>query len=454
MRTFPRPGVHPPEQKLSAARSVEEPPLPATLVLPLGQHIGAPAKAIVKAKAVVKRGELLAEAAGFVSVGLHSPVSGTVKKVGDYPHPSGGQQPAIEITVDPEADDQWAELPAPLAVDLAAGGFEPELRKEVIERVRWAGIVGLGGAAFPAHVKLSPPPNVTIDTLILNGAECEPYLTADHRVMLERPGDVVKGLQILLGLFPKSRGIIGVEANKPDAIAALRTAAAGDARISVEGLKTKYPQGGEKQLIWALTGRQVPSGKLPMAVGCVVQNVGTAVAIAEAVLQGLPLTQRVVTVTGSVVAEPKNLLVRLGTSYQHLIDACGGLKEAPGKVVNGGPMMGRAQPSLDLPVLKGSSGLLLLSEAEAVGRPETACIRCGACLTACPVVLQPTLLSDLVSYERWDALEGQGIMDCIECGSCSFACPAARRLAHRIRLGKLQLRRQKEKAKAKAAAAS
>lgn len=449
MKTFPRQGVHPAESKLSAGSPIEDVPLPATVVLPLSQHIGAPAKPVVKARAVVQRGQLIAEPVGFVSVGVHASVSGTVKKILDVMHPNGVSLPAIQIETDPDADEQWCpDLPAPLDLDLDAPAFDGATRKAVVERVRSSGVVGMGGAGFPTHVKLSPPPGVEIDTLLLNGAECEPFLTADHRLMVERAEAVIEGLRILLGLFPGAEGAVGVEANKPDAHEALRRAAEGVPRVRVEMLKAKYPQGGEKQLIWALTGREVPSGKLPMAVGCVVQNVATVAAVRDAVLRGRPLTERVVTVTGDAVAEPRNLRVRLGTAYSHLVEACGGVRGELRKLVSGGPMMGRAQVSLDQPVIKGTSGLLLLSPKAAAPLTEGPCIRCGACLQACPAVLNPTLLADLVSAERWDDLEGAGLMDCIECGSCSYICPAARHLVHRIRLGKSHLRRSAQRAKA------
>ncbi len=448
-KTFPRPGVHPAELKLSAARPVEDVPLPSEVMLPLSQHIGAPAKPLVKPRQTVRRGQLLAEPMGFVSVGVHASVSGTVKKILDVMHPSGVPQKAIRIITDPDADDEWCpDLPEPLDIDLDATKLHVDQRRAIIDRVRSCGVAGMGGAAFPTHVKLSPPPDVYIDRVLLNGAECEPYLTADHRLMVEHAAEVVDGLRILLTLFPGAEGIIGVEDNKPDAYRALCAAAKGYKRVRVDLLKTKYPQGGEKQLIWALTGRQVPSGNLPMTVGCVVQNVATMASVRAAILEGRPMTDRIVTVTGDAVAQPRNLRVRIGTPYRHLVEACGGIKGELRKVVSGGPMMGRAQVSLDLPVLKGTSGLLLLSPKAADPQPEGPCIRCAACLRACPVSLEPTQLADLVSVERWDELGEYGLMDCIECGSCSYVCPAARYLVHRIRLGKSYVRRRARRAKA------
>ncbi len=447
MRTFPRPGIHPPENKHAAGAAIEVMPPPKEVFVPLAQHIGAPAKPVVKAKEQVRRGQLLAEAGGFVSAPVHSPVSGKVKKVGDIFIEPGVYMKGFHIITDQDADDDWAELPEPIELPDYREGYPPELRKAVVDRVRDSGIVGLGGATFPTHVKLSPPEGTTIDTVILNGAECEPYLTSDHRVMLERASDVVAGLEILLGLFPRAEGIIGIEANKPDAIQAMAEAARGKDRIRVETLETKYPQGGEKQLIWALTGRQVPSGGLPMAVGCVVQNVSTAVAIFEAVTRGIPLIQRVATVTGPAVAEPKNVLVRIGTRYSDLIEFCGGLTKPLAKMVEGGPMMGWARPSLAIPVQKRTSGMLLLDEEAATPVPERACIRCARCLSACPAMLEPTRLAHLVKFERYDQAKAAGLMDCIECGSCSYVCPAHIPIAHYIRLGKIHVRRNERRAK-------
>lgn len=427
-RTFPG-GVHPPDEKhWTRAKPVEDAPLPERLFVPLSQHIGAPAKAVVKKGDKVLAGQPLGEPAGFVSVPIHAPTSGTVRSVDLYPHPLGTPQPTVEIEAD--GDDAWAEEPRGLDDPL---GAEPaELRRRILE----AGIVGMGGATFPTHVKLSPPPEVSIDAVILNGVECEPYLTADHRLMLEAPDKVLSGLRVFLRIFDLPRGYIGIEENKPDAIDLLGRLARESGGAEVVPLRLKYPQGAEKQLIYAVLGREVPSGALPMAVGAVVQNVGTAAAVWDAVAAGRPLVERIVTVTGAGVVEPRNLRARVGTPLAHLIQCCGGLQEDVGKVVMGGPMMGLAQYTLEVPVIKGTSGVLCLHRSAARTRPPGPCISCGRCVEACPMGLSPTTICRYVENEmvaeadRWNAL------DCIECGSCAYVCPAAIPLVHWIRLGK------------------
>ena len=428
-RTFRRGGVHPPEEKHhTAGRPVEGAPLPERLVVPLSQHIGAPARPLVRKGDRVLAGQIIGEPVGFVSVPVHAPTSGKVLRVEPAPHPLGTPQPAVEIEVD--GRDAWAE---PLEPFDDPFGADPEA---VRGRIQAAGIVGMGGATFPTHVKLSPPPELPIDTVILNGAECEPYLTADHRLMVEAPEAVLKGLGVILGLFGLERGYVGVEENKPDAIEALDRAARDLGFAEVVPLKVKYPQGAEKQLIQAITGREVPSGALPMAVGAVVQNVGTAAAVWDAVSRGRPLVERVVTVTGAGVREPRNLRVRVGTPVGHLVALCGGLVGEPGKVILGGPMMGLTQHTLDVPAIKGTSGVLVLPREAVRTAPEGPCIRCGRCVEACPMGLAPTTLRALIHADLVRDADEWGALDCIECGSCSFVCPAFLPLVQSIRYAK------------------
>lgn len=424
-----RGGVHPHAAKGRTAGSPIRPaPRPAEVVIPLGQSLGAPAKPLVAAGERVLAGQLIGEAQGLVSVPVHASVSGKVVSVGNALHPLAVQGPAIKIAADPE--DEWVELKP-------AGPLEELSPAEIRAAALAAGLVGLGGATFPAHVKLDPPGGKTLDTVIINGCECEPYLTADHRLMLERPADVVFGLRAIRRAVGARRAVIAVEDNKPDAAEALAKAIPPEEapEVEVRLLPTKYPQGAEKQLIYAVTGRKVPLGKLPAAVGVLVHNVGTAVALAEALQTGRPLIERVVTVTGSLVKEPQNLLVRVGTPVSLLLEHCG-LTGEPGKVVLGGPMMGLAQASLDVPVTKGTSGVLVLSPAEAQLPPEGPCIKCARCIDACPMSLAPLNLARLADHGFWEEAEGVGALDCIECGSCSYVCPAKRRLVQKIRLAK------------------
>lgn len=430
LKTFPKGGVHPPSNKLSAACPVQGVPLPPEVIIPLGQHIGAPAKAIVKAGDKVKAGQCIAEAGGFVSAPVHSSVSGTVKKVDLFTDASGYKRPAVQIAVE---GDEWEESVDRSDTLVTSIDCTPE---EVIARIRQAGVVGMGGATFPLHVKLSVPPGKKAEILVVNAAECEPYLTCDHRLMLERPDEIVTGIRLLMHALKVSRAAVGVEANKPDAVDTLRKAAAAYPGIEVVALKTKYPQGGEKQLIKALTGREVPSGALPVDVGAVPANVGTTLAVYEAVQKNKPLIERVMTVTGPSVAHPGNFKVRVGTPLEWVIAQAGGIPEDTGKIISGGPMMGRALVSAAVPVTKGTSGVLLLPQELAVRAPETACIRCARCVSVCPMGLEPYLLSKLAAAGRFDEAESRHVTDCIECGSCSYVCPSARQLLDFIRLGK------------------
>ncbi|MGE5509094.1 MAG: electron transport complex subunit RsxC, partial [Chitinophagales bacterium] len=423
-----RGGVHPrTDKERTAARPIEPAPRPAQVIIPLAQSLGAPAKPLVAAGDRVKAGQVIGEAQGFVSVPVHASVSGTVKAVGEAPSGLAVTAPAVTIAVD--AEDEWVELHP-------AGALE-ELTPEAIRAAALAaGLVGLGGATFPAHVKLSPPADKPIDLVIINGCECEPCLTSDHRLMVERPGEVLQGLLAIRKAVGANRAVVAVEDNKPDAVQALSCAARQLGRdIEVMALPTKYPQGAEKQLIFAVSGRKVPPGRLPLEVGVVVHNAGTAVALAEALATGRPLVERVVTVTGSLVREPKNLLVRLGTPVSALLDHCG-LTGEPAKLVLGGPMMGLAQASLDVPVTKGTSGILVLSAEEAQTPPAAPCIRCGRCAQVCPMNLLPLYLAKYAERGLWAEAEGAGAVDCIECGSCSYSCPAKRPLVQQIRLAK------------------
>ena len=430
LRTFRIGGIHPPENKLSAGKKIETLALPKQVIIPLGQHIGAPAQALVKKGDLVKVGTLLAKAGGFVSANIHSSVSGKVNKIDNVLDASGYKKPAIYIDVE---GDEWEES-IDRSEDLVKEcSLSP---KEIIDKIAQAGIVGLGGATFPTHVKLMPPPGSKPEIVIINAVECEPYLTSDHSLMMEKGEQILVGVSILMKAVNVNKAVIGVENNKSDAIAHLSKLAAGYKGIEVMPLKVRYPQGGEKQLIDAVIKRQVKSGALPISTGAIVQNVGTAYAIYEAVQKNKPLFERVVTVTGKAVAKPSNLLVRIGTPIANLIEAAGGLPENTGKIIGGGPMMGKALISADVPVTKGSSGVLLLTCEESVRKPMSNCIRCAKCVNACPMGLVPSLLMNATEFKNWELAEKNHITDCIECGSCSYTCPANRPLLDNIRFGK------------------
>ncbi len=399
----------------------------------MSQHIGAPAQAVVKKGDLVKVGTLLAKAGGFVSANIHSSVSGKVNKIDNALDTSGYKRPAIYIDV---IGDDWEET-----IDRTDTLVkECELSsKEIIDKIAAAGIVGMGGATFPTQVKLMPPPGSKAEVVIVNAVECEPYLTADHSLMMEKGEQIMVGLSILMKAAGVSKAVIGVENNKPDAIAHMTKLAASYSGIEVMPLKVQYPQGGEKQLIDAVTARQVKSGALPISVGAIVQNVGTVYAVYEAVQKNKPLFERVVTVTGKALTNPSNFLVRIGTPISNLIEAAGGLPEDTGKIIGGGPMMGKALISTEVPVGKGSSGVLLLKKEEAIRKPMHDCIRCAKCVSACPMGLNPAFLMRSTIYKKWDLAEEDHIQDCIECGSCSFTCPANRPLLDQIRVGKAKV---------------
>lgn len=435
LKTF-KGGTHPPENKLSAGRAIEVLPAPEIVRIPLSQHIGAPCKALVKKNDEVNMGQSVGEAGGFVSSPVHSPVSGKVKEVKPHPHIFGNT--VESVVIENNGRDEWVEGLPYEEKDLSAIDTD-----EMKKRIQEAGIVGLGGATFPLHVKLSPPPEKPIDTLILNGVECEPYLTADHRLMLEQPESVLEGGRILGKILNAKKVYIGIENNKPDAIALMREKAP-PFGIEVVALEVKYPQGAEKQLIAAVTGREVPSGGLPMDVGCVVNNVGTCFAAFEAVKYKKPLIERVVTVTGEGVENPGNFNVRIGTPFKVLLDKAG-LKEGANKLICGGPMMGLALPTEDNVVLKGTSGILVQVGVRAMD--YEACIACGRCVDACPMWLNPGLLSTLLEAGAIEEARTANLLDCMECGACTFVCPAKRPIVHLVKFGKAELNKMKKQEK-------
>jgi electron transport complex protein RnfC len=424
-------GVHPNDSKaLSAHKAIQDAPLLDKYKVIMHQNIGAPPELLVKKGDEVKKGQLLAKSGGFVSVPLHAPTSGTVSAVDKCPGPTGIAVPAIEITSDGE--DEWGSPFEPIA------DWQQAAPEELRQRVCDAGIVGMGGAGFPSHVKLSPPEDKKIDTLLLNGAECEPYLTADHRLMLEQAEAVAEGAAIIARILGLSTAIIGVEENKPDAIAKLEQVA-GKYNVTVQPLPVNYPQGAEKQLIYAITGREVPVGKLPMDVGCVVQNVASAVAVAEAVVKGLPSIERVTTVTGKPVVNPGNWRFRIGTPVSKALELAGGISEQPAKLLLGGPMMGIAQSSLGVTVMKNTSGVLLIASDEVSLFTSEPCIRCGKCVEVCPMSILPATISQAVENRRFDWAEQLNVTACIECGSCSYVCPSHRPLNQHFKWAKVEI---------------
>jgi electron transport complex protein RnfC len=430
LRTFSPGGIHPAEHKISRDTPIEVFPVPGQVSIPLNQNLGAPAIPVIQKGDTVRAGQLLAKGEAFISSDVHSSVSGKVLRLDDTMDTSGYRRSAVMIQV--EGDD-WEP-----SVDRSpALVSECKLsREEIIEKIRRMGIVGMGGATFPSHIKLKVPEGKKAEYLIINGVECEPYLTADHRIMIEKGEEVMTGISILMRGLGVDKAIIGIENNKPDAISHLETLSRSYPGITVRALKVKYPQGGEKQLIKALLNREVPSGRLPIEVGCVVNNVGTAFAVYEAVQKNKPLVERVVTVTGFAVPKPANFLVRIGTSVRELIQRCGVEMDKAGKVVSGGPMMGKALNSLDVPVVKGTSGILVMPSVQASRVEVKACIRCGKCIQACPMGLEPVLLAQYGARGIWDQAESNLVMDCIECGSCHYTCPSGRPLLDYIRLGK------------------
>ena len=435
-----RGGIHPPYNKgLSSGAAIRELPLPPRLSVPLSQHLGAPAQPAVKAGDTVRAGQLIGAASGFISAPVHAPAGGKVAALEETLTAAGRPCLAVVIETDPSADEE--RLP-PFPDWRAAD------KKDLLARIGEAGIVGMGGAGFPTRIKLSPPVDKPIDTVILNGAECEPYLTSDHRMMLEHAREIRLGAEIIRHILGARKLRVAIEDNKPDAVAAMEQAfhdAEGDAALAV--LRTSYPQGSEKQQIYSVTGREVPRGGLPMDVGCVVENVSTAFAVWDAVLNGRPLVRRVISVTGDAVQSPANLLAPCGTLYSDLVAACGGTAGNPAKALSGGPMMGLALSTLAIPTGKTASGLLLLSAGRASRFTSQPCISCGRCVDACPMRLIPSELSQFIEADDVEGAEAIALMDCIECGSCAFVCPAHRPLVHHMRRGKAVVMARRHAAK-------
>jgi electron transport complex protein RnfC len=440
--TFPKGGVHPKEFKLTANRPIEFLVPPQTVTIPVSQHFGAPAKPIVKVGDKVKIGQVIAEANGFISTNIHATVSGTILKIEKCMDVSGYKRLSIIINSEGEEWLPGIDLSRNLKTDIVLTG------PEIIKKVQQDGLAGLGGATFPLHVKLSPPKGKKADILLINGVECEPYLTADHRLMLEKGLEIMVGIKILMKALNVGKALIGIEANKADAIDHLSKLAKDFHNIDIIPLIVKYPQGAEKQLVEAMIGRQVPIGGLPIDVGCVVQNVGTAFAVYESIQKNKPLIERVVTVAGDSLKRSSNFLVRLGTPISYLIEIAGGLPEDTGKIISGGPMMGKALNTPEVPVVKGTSGILVLPQSFAKRDPVLPCIRCARCVAYCPLGLEPYLLMNYVEKAMYDEADQEEVMNCCECGSCAYVCPAKRPLLDSIRLGKSFIAQQrKEKAK-------
>ncbi len=429
-------GLHPYDGKeLSMNQAITEYLPKGDLVYPLSQHIGAPAKPLVKKGDRVLVGQKIAEAGGFVSANIHSSVSGTVKSVGPHLTAAGSMVNSIVVENDGAYEETVYET-KPL---------EQMSKDDILNAVKEAGIVGLGGAGFPTHVKLAPKDGDAIDHIIINAAECEPYITADYRCMLEMPEKLISGLKIMVSMFPNAKGVIGIEDNKPEAIKKLTEMVAKEDKISVAALKTKYPQGAERSLIYAVTGREINSSMLPADAGCIVDNVATAIAIHDAVTMGKPLYERVVTVTGDAIKNPGNYLVKAGTNAAELVEAAGGFTVQPEKIISGGPMMGMAMFSLDVPCTKTFSSLLTFEKDEVAMYEPSACIRCGRCVNVCPAMLLPAKLSVLADHGNYDAFEQLNGAECVECGCCSFVCPAKRRLTQSMKTGRKEVLARRRK---------
>ncbi|MCB2357547.1 electron transport complex subunit RsxC [Clostridium estertheticum] len=426
-----RGGIHPNGSKnYTASKPIEIATLPSKVVIPVSQHIGAPCVPTVAKGDYVKKGQVIATSPAFVSSPVHASISGMVKDIALYPHPVFGK--CLSIVIENDGKDEWIEG-IPLVRD-----WEKLSLDEIKGIIKDAGIVGMGGATFPTFVKLSPPKDKKIDTFILNAAECEPFLTADHRMMLEHSDKIAIGVKLVMKVLGVEKAFVGIEDNKPDAVIAMQKAFEGTT-VKVMAIPTKYPQGAEKMLIKVLADREVPSGSLPMDVGVVVQNVGTVVAICDAVVSGIPLIERVTTISGSAVKEPKNLLLRIGTTFEDAIENCGGFKEPPAKIIMGGPMMGFAQSNLNISIIKGVSGILGLTKQDINNGTQSPCIRCGKCVSVCPCGLNPSMLSILGERDMYEEAKlEQNLFDCAECGSCVYVCPAKRNIVQYIKYSKMR----------------
>ena len=430
LKTFPKGGIHPEENKITSSKAIKRMTVPTVVYVPIAQHIGIPSEIIVDKKDKVQIGQVIAKSGGFVSSNIHSPVAGTVTKLDMVIDTSAYKKQCIVIRTD-QKDESNFEIPEfPLKKEITMD------QKDILKHINDSGIVGLGGATFPSHVKLDLKNDNKVDYLLINGVECEPYLTADHRLMLEKADEIIVGIQILMHALHIEKVVIGVENNKQDAIEVLKKAALSDNRIKVAALQVKYPQGSEKQLIKAIVKREVPKGGLPMDVGVIVHNVGTIFAIYQAVQHDQPLIERVVTVTGKKLQDPSNFWVKIGTPIKDLVAEVGGIPEGTRKIVNGGPMMGKAIKNTDVPVTKGTSGILIISEEEASRQEPKNCIRCGNCVFVCPMGLEPHLLMNLTEKGFYERAASEDVMTCIECGSCSYVCPSHRPLLDYIRFGK------------------
>ncbi len=430
LKTFPKGGIHPEENKITSSRAIKRMPVPKVVYVPIAQHIGIPSEIIVDRKDKVVIGQVIAKSGGFVSSNIHSPVAGTVTKLDMIVDSSGYKKQCIVIRTDQKNESNFEVPEFPLKREITLS------QEDILQHITDYGIVGLGGATFPSHVKLNLKNDGHVDCLIINGVECEPYLTADHRLMLEKAEEIIVGIQILMHALHIEKAIIGIENNKKDAISVLKEATKSDSRIKVAALRVKYPQGSEKQLIRAILKREVPKGGLPMDVGLIVHNVGTIFAIYQAVQYNQPLIERVVTVTGKKLENPSNFWVKIGTPIKDLVEEVGGVPEGTRKIVNGGPMMGKAIKNTDVPITKGTSGILVISEEEASRKEPKNCIRCSQCVFVCPMGLEPHLLMNLSEKGLYERAGNEDIMTCIECGSCSYVCPSHRPLLDYIRFGK------------------
>jgi len=430
LKTFPKGGIHPEENKLTSTKEIKKLPTPKIVYVPISQHIGIPSEIIVAKKEKVQIGQVIAKSAGFVSSNIHAPVAGTVTKLDKIIDSSGYKKQCIVIKTDEKDPSNYEDIVYPLKTEII---LSP---KEILQRITDSGIVGLGGATFPSHVKLNVNKDKKIDHLLINGVECEPYLTADHRLMLERAKEIVIGVKILLHALHIEKAIIGIENNKKNAIQNFKKLTKNDKGIQVASLAVKYPQGGEKQLVRAVLKREVPKNRLPLDVGVIVHNVGTIYAIYQAVQHNKPLIERVVTVTGKKLEDPSNYWVKIGTPIQNLLDEVGGIPENTSKILNGGPMMGKAVKDTHAPVTKATSGIVLIADDEASRGKAINCIRCGECVYVCPMGLEPHLLMNLTEKHLWERAKSEDIMTCIECGSCSYVCPSHRPLLDYILFGK------------------